>query len=378
MKKVGIVTIHKSPNYGASLQTFALYEYIRENGAQCEIIDILRPVNDDYIYEKRYSSFRNNPFTLKKRLFDFARKILGRMPKMYTSTVSEERFNSFNKNIVYSKRYCRISDIHKDPPIYDLYISGSDQIWNPSQPYCLEPYFLTFAPKGSTKISFASSIGITELTDVEKIKFKEWLSDYSAISVREKQAKLLLDSFIEKEVKTVADPTFLLDVRKWKDIAIYPKLKQKYIAVFLLANRPDLVNYAIQLSKESGYKLVLMKQNNITASDDYILENDLGPREFLGYLGNASLVLTDSFHCSVFSLLMDAENFYTYIQPGNKRGSRIIDLLSTFGLEDHLLSVDFSESFAKLQSRKINHIEKERIIISEQNRSREFLDKWIK
>lgn len=378
MKKVGIVTIHNSPNYGASLQSFALYEYIREQGADCEIIDVHRPVNSDYIYERRYSSFRNNPFTLKKRLCNFARTLLGRKSKIFLSALSEERFNSFNSNIRCSRPYCRLSDLKKNPPIYDLYISGSDQLWNPTQPYCLEPYFLTFAPKSAKKISYATSIGITELSELEKLKFKEWLSTYNAISVRERQAKILLDSFIDKEVITVADPTFLLDVEKWKTIAVYPKLKEKYIAVFLLSRRPELVQYAIKLSKESGYKLVLMKHVHMPLSDDYILENDLGPKEFLGYLGNAGLVITDSFHCSVFSLLMDAGNIYSYIHPGNKRGSRITDLLKTFELEDHLLSADFSESFAQLQSRQIDHTKKALIIKSEQNRSKEFLDKWIK
>ena len=377
MKKVGIVTIHNSPNYGACLQSFALYEYIREQGVDCEIIDVHRPVNRDYIYEKQYSSFRNNPFTLKKRLRNFVRALLGRKSKLFLSALSEERFNSFNSNIRCSRPYCRLSDLKKNPPIYDLYISGSDQLWNPSQPYCLEPYFLTFAPKNSIKISYATSIGITELSELEKLKFKEWLSTYNAISVREQQAKILLESFINKKVITVADPTFLLDVEKWKTIAVYPKLKEKYIAVFILSYRPELVQYAIKLSKESGYKLVLMKQH-MPFSEDYILENDFGPKEFLGYLGNASLVITDSFHCSVFSLLMGAENFYSYIHPGNKRGSRITDLLKTFRLEDHLLSVDFSESFAQLQSRQIDHTQKTFIIKSEQSRSKEFLDKWIK
>ena len=378
MKKIGIITIHNSPNYGASLQSFALYEYIREQGADCEIIDVHRPVNSDYIYESRYSSFRNNPFTLKKRLRNFAKSLLGRKSKIFLSKLSEERFNQFNSNIRYSRPYCRLSDLKKDPPIYDLYISGSDQLWNPAQPYCLEPYFLTFAPKNAQKISYATSIGITELSNFEKLKFKEWLSTYNAISVREKQAKYLLDSFIDKEVVTVADPTFLLDVEKWKSIAVYPQIKDKYIAVFLLSRRPELVQYAVKLSKESGYKLILMKQASMPISEEYILENDLGPKEFLGYLSNASLVITDSFHCSVFSLLMDAKNFYSYIHPGNKRGSRITDLLKTFGIEDHLLSVDLSDSFTKLQSRQINHEQKSIIIKNEQRRSKYFLDKWIK
>ena len=62
MKRVGIITIHHSPNYGACLQSYALYKYIVQQGAYCEIIDVHRPIHSDYIYEKRYSSYRNNQF----------------------------------------------------------------------------------------------------------------------------------------------------------------------------------------------------------------------------------------------------------------------------------------------------------------------------
>lgn len=378
MKKVGIITIHNSPNYGACLQSYALYEYIREQGADCEIIDVHRPVNKDYVYERRYKSFRNNPFTIKKRIQNLIRTALGRKLKIFTSPLSEQRFNAFNAAIHCSRPYTRLSELKKNPPIYDLYISGSDQLWNPSQPYCLEPYFLTFAPKGKKKISYATSIGLSELTEPEKNKFKEWLASYDAISVRERQAKQLLDSFVGREVATVADPTFLLDVQHWKELANYPSIQGKYIAVFLLSSNPELVQYAIRLSQESGYKLIFLKQKLPLYSNDYIIDNEMGPWEFLGYLGNASVVITDSFHGTVFSILMGADNFFTYIHPNNKRGSRITDLLATFRLEDHLLPVDLNESFTQVQNRRVDHSQKETIIESEKQRSRDFLDKWIK
>ena len=378
MKKVGIITIHNSSNYGASLQSYALFEYIREQGVDCEIIDVHRPVNEDYVYERNYKSFRNNPFTLKKRVRNFIRTLLREKTQIFTSPLAEQRFNTFNAAIHYSRPYTRLSELKKNPPIYDLYISGSDQLWNPAQPYCLEPYFLTFVPEGKKKISYATSIGITELTKLEKNRFKEWLASYDAISVREKQAQQLLNSFVGKEVITVADPTFLLDVQQWKDLARYPEIRDKYIAVFLLSSNPKLIQYAIRLRQESGYKLIFLKQKQLQNSNNYIVDNEIGPQEFLGYLGNASLVVTDSFHGTVFSILMGADNLFSYIHPNNKRGSRIIDLLETFGMEDHLLPVDLNVSFAQLQSLRIDHSQKAIVIEKEKQRSRDFLDKWIR
>lgn len=385
MKRVGIITIHNSPNYGACLQSYALYKYIEQQGTYCEIMDVHRPVHEDYIYERQYSSYRNNQFKLsirfKKVLKNILKNFVGQemVVKQFTSTVSEERFKQFNSSIKYSKVYNKLSDLKKNPPIYDLYISGSDQLWNPAQPYCLEPYFLTFVPQGKEKISFATSIGLSELTQQEKADFKKWLSSYDAVSVREKQAKSLLDSFVKREVEQVADPTFLLDTSYWKEVAVFPKIEKKYILLFLLSHNKDILDYASRLSHESGLLLIVLKNSNLQSTKGkYIVDNDCGPREFIGYLGHASMVITDSFHCTVFSLLMGAENFYTYINVAAKRGSRITDLLATFELDDHLLPPEFSKSYQELTTVPINKEKVIETIEKEKIHARAFLDKWIK
>lgn len=385
MKRVGIITIHHSPNYGACLQSYALYKYIEQQGAYCEIMDVHRPVHEDYIYERRYSSYRNNQFKptirFKKAFKNTIKKLLGRetVVRQFTSSVSEERFKQFNSFIKYSKTYNRLSDLKKDPPIYDLYISGSDQLWNPAQPYCLEPYFLTFVPKGKKKISFATSIGLTELTQQEKGDFKRWLSSYDAISVREKQGKTLLDSFVGREIEQVSDPTFLLDTSYWNEIAVFPQTSKKYILLFLLSLNKDILDYAVRLSHESGLELIVLKDATLSSIEGmYTVNNDCGPKEFIGYLGQANMVITDSFHCTVFSLLMGAENFYTYINPVGKRGSRIIDLLATFELNDHLLPTGFDKSYQELTKVPINRKKVIETIENEKNHARAFLDKWIK
>lgn len=385
MKRVGIITIHHSPNYGACLQSYALYKYIEQQGAYCEIMDVHRPVHEDYVYERKYSSYRNNQFKptiqIKKALKNAIKRILGRetIVKQFTSPISEERFKQFNSFIKYSKIYNRLSDLKKNPPIYDLYISGSDQLWNPAQPYCLEPYFLTFVPEGKKKISFATSIGLTELTQQEKADFKRWLCIYDAVSVREKQAKALLSTFVEREVEQVADPTFLLDTTYWNEIAVFPNNEKKYILLFLLSRNQEILDYAVRLSQESELQLIVLKNADLKSNDrKYIVYNDCGPREFIGYLGQASMVITDSFHCTVFSLLMGAQNFYTHINVAAKRGSRITDLLATFELNDHLLPTDFSKTYQELTKIPINREKVVETIEKERTNARAFLDKWIK
>lgn len=380
MRRIGIATIHKSSNFGGSLQAYALYKHLEKAGNDVEIIDILRPVHDRFIYDSHYPPYRSKKYSLKNRIREFAKELLGKKDKKgYASEISKQRFAEFFKDIKYSKEYRKVGYIYKDAPQYDVYISGSDQLWSPMHPFSIEPFFLTFAPKGSKKISYATSIGVTELSEREKNDFKKWLASYEAISVREAEGKKLLESFIkDKKIEVVADPTFLLDIEEWQSLAIAPDIKENYILLFSLTNPKPLVDFAIRMSKESGKKLVILKGPQLDVnSPDYILDNNIGPREFLGYFDNADMVITDSFHGSVFSMLMGAKNFFSYIQPFSKTGNRITNLLEITEQPSHLLPRDLSKSFAELDKEKIDKKKLYDRIAEVREHAREFLKRNI-
>ncbi len=296
------------------------------------------------------------------------------------SCEAKSKFDEFNSQIRLSKPYTGIDELYVTPPEYDLYISGSDQLWNPGQPYCLEPYFLTFVPVGCMKISYATSIGITNLTEREKNRFKMWLSSYTAISVREKQAKSLLESFVGRtDICQVPDPTFLLSLEHWDSIAIRPLKKEKYLLLFTLNWSQQLFEYSLRLCEECGLCLVVLAQKQPKYSGTlYIPVTDAGPKEFIGYIAEADMVITDSFHCTVFSIIMGAKNFYTYVSPKNDRGSRITDILDSFGLQNHLLDTGLTASYSQLTAQDIdrNDILKKVELMKAQGRT--FLDKFIK
>lgn len=381
--KIGIITIHNSPNYGACLQAYALWKYISLHGQDCEIINLYRPHQVEYVKSKRFHPMRQSNGLVAKAKH-LVKGILGigkaKAGRSLYSDKAKAKFDEFNSQIKLSQPYTGIDGLYTDPPEYDLYISGSDQLWNPTQPYCLEPYFLTFTPAGSKKISYATSIGITDLTENEKRKFKAWLSSYSAVSVREKQAKALLESFTGRsDIKQVPDPTFLLGIEHWKGIAEQPKNKDKYILLFILNWSQQLLDYSLKLSLESGLRLVVLAQKQPEyAGDSYILVTDAGPKEFIGYIENANMVITDSFHCTVFSIIMGAKNFYTYISPSNGRGSRITDLLDSFGLQDHLLNPDLTDNYTRLETLKINRADIVNTIELLKIQGQSFIDKFLK
>lgn len=371
--KIGIITIHNSPNYGASLQAFALWKYITDCGHECEIIDLHRPHQTDYVPSKKYKACRYNKDTFKIMIKKQVFRLLGMQPHRYLTDEARKKFDAFNSLIRLSRPFLGVDELYSNPPQYDVYITGSDQLWNPTQPFCIEPYFLTFVPKGKRKISYSSSIGITELTEKEKSLFRNALVQYDAISVRETQAKQLLQSLIDNKIEQVADPTFLLPLEMWQSISVKPDLSEKYLLLFTLGFNKPLMEYAIRLGNQSGMRIVYLTAVQPGDNEQYKAVLDAGPREWIGYIANAEMVITDSFHGSVFSIIMGTNNFFTYISPSNQRGSRITDLLETFGLTDHLLKPELHQTYSELSAIEVNHEQVAEITQKECERSQYFL-----
>ncbi len=379
---IGILTIHDSPNYGACLQCYALWKYLAEQGYDCEVIDLHRPIaHSDYIPSKRYHRCRPLSQSWISKLKKNVKKLLGikSKPIKYYNDEAKKKFEEFNSLYKKSAPYTSIDAFYKNPPQYDIYIAGSDQLWNPTQAYCIEPYFLTFVSGSEKKkVSFSTSIGITTLTDAEKKMFKEWLSDFTIISVREKQAKQLLESFVGREVNQISDPTFLLSPFLWHSIANTPQSQTPYILYFALHFDRKLLNYCKKLSEESGLRLYVLNQTQPDSIDNsYIAIKDAGPKDFLGYIENAEMVITDSFHGTVFSLIMGAKNFYTHISPKNKRGSRIEDLLETYALKSHILREDLSKTYYDLQNDVVERQQVISVINRERTKSIDYLKSVI-
>ena len=372
--RIGIITIHNSPNYGACLQAYALWKYLEDQEHDVEIIDLYRPYQKEYIKSSRFKAYKK-PLTFRA-LISAIFKRLG-FKKKANITYSQkafDRFNSFNSVIHMSQPYKKIDDLYTNPPSYDLYISGSDQLWNPTQPYCIEPYFLTFVPKGKTKISFATSIGVTNIPKNIKRDFKKWLKSY----VREQQGKELLESFIDRKIYQVSDPTFLLQQSEWYSKAKIPNTEKPYILLFALQHNQSFYEFATRMSKESNKKLVYLCQvaEQIHLKDASVI-NDAGIEDFLGYIAKADMVLTESFHGTVFSLLLGTKNFYTYISPQNKRGSRIEDLLQPFELSSHILYNLKDVSFNSLNGNNINTEKNTQVIDALRNNAERFLKLYI-
>lgn len=188
-----------------------------------------------------------------------------------------------------------------------------------------------------------------------------------------------MSELVEQSVTQVSDPSILLETYQWKNIITPSKIKEPYILLFTLNYRKELIDFCSRLRTESGKKLVyicLSQPIDVSNLVDVIID-DAGPQEFLGYINSAEMVITDSFHGTVFSLILDACNIFSYVPSSQKRGKRITDLLDTYNLSDHVLHDDLSISYKELEGMSIDKKNVSERMNNERSRSQEYLLKQL-
>lgn len=324
--KTVTVTFHAEHNYGAVLQAYALQKYLLNSGFDNEIIDIRHSASVDKIrIFKKVDSCRD----LANNFFSLLR---------YKSLkVGLNRFIDFvdcyqNKTHIYNS----ISDLIMNPPNSDVYICGSDQIWNISNVVSKE-FFLQFGGKKVRRISYAASFGVSEFNDEKMTILADYLKDFDAISVREKSGVDLLYSKLSYNATRCIDPVFLLH-DCWSELSRKAKNilpDKKYILVYSLYNN-DLMKNTIKKSKRKyGYEIVQIGYKGYSPlyHDKMIL--NAGPLEFISLIKNAQAVITSSFHGTAFSIIFK-KPFLAVVNP--LVGSRIMDLLSDIGLQDRIVN----------------------------------------
>lgn len=335
-KSVGVLTMHRVQNYGSVLQAYALFYIINSLGYNCEIIDYQYP-NPYHENGVRYKDSRPFICRLVQRGLYFL---------LYRNTIQKNRFNAFvEKYLTFSKYYKTKEEIYSRPPKYDVYVTGSDQVWNP---VCMKGdpvFFLAFASQDAYKISYASSFSISEIPIQYQEAYKKYLFDYHSISVREKSGAKIVKTLTGYNSEIVCDPTLLLSRYDYEEIAKESqlKVKGKYILVYALNyayNPYPQIDKVVQKVKDQlGLSVVYLHSNSI---ENYHLGRSVtsaGPCEFISLFLNASFVITSSFHGTAFSLNFGVP-FYAIVPRRTSSDSRIISLLKIVGLENRGISVD--------------------------------------
>lgn len=335
---IKIITCHNVYNYGASLQAYALMKFLEQHGYSVEIIDY-RP---DYL-SKRYNLFR---FVKKGTIYNFYRHFPFFKPlwallqnrKDLKFWGRKRKFDYFTKHSLKltSYTYRTIDDFKNNPILANLFIAGSDQIWNTNCPNGLdENFYCSFSKNVEKNISYAASFATASIA-VEHLNFvKSQLSNFRTISVREKTGVELAHS-LGYEATLVVDPVFLQPKKYW-DKLCNKNYCEKYLLVYDFLNNDDnLRNCALFLAKKYDLKIYSVNDyGEISFADVNI--NSAGPIDFLELIRNASYVVSSSFHATAFSVIFK-KNFITFPLKNYGNSSRIRDFLNIVQIKNRFIA----------------------------------------
>lgn len=343
-KKVCIVTWFDSMNYGTCIQCYALTKYLSDQG-----YFVVVPESYRYYYGIQH------PIETFSRLLN---KINQRINPPNVIIDEKEIDNNIRKgyivrrkkNTEFAYRYNNIYKITSKEDFleliktYDVFITGSDQIWNPG--YVTPPYLLSFVKKQNIKIAYGSSIGVEHIPRRLRSTYRKYLLRFSKIGVRELTAKHELEDLLKREIKAVLDPSFLLKKLEWSEVAIKTAnetANEPYIFCYFLGKNTEWIQKVKKFGEEQELKVYCaLSESNIIPDYGTILPS-MGVQEFIYYLLNSSYVVTDSFHATALSINFN-NPFAVYKRfvdgASGSQNSRIIDLLNEFGLERCLVAND--------------------------------------
>ena len=356
---IGIITLQNFMyfNYGGVLQNFALYYYLKKMGYSVEAIHCDANTFNNMCRLEIYKKFKVKVVRQNKKLKFIKTNNLVRK--------RDENFKKFIKTNMDCKNYPWYSQVtyNKISKRYRAVVIGSDQVWHPQfalNEISMDTFLLSFLP-AEKRISYAASFGVSELPDKIKSKVSQELSRYHAISVREEAGAEIVKKLTQREVPVVIDPTMLLSAEEWREVAkpLKNEIKKPYILKYFLGEQSNEQREEI-VRISNKYDLEILELANKNCPEEYIS----GPAEFLNLFDNATLIYTDSFHATVFSILF-GKPFVVYNRTEKNvenMESRIHTLLKKLGLEsrlpncvkeENLFFCDYDVAYSNLELERI-------------------------
>ena len=282
---VGLLTWHYHTNVGSCLQAYALFRAIKNAGYSVKFIN----------YRPKFSSNR-----LKNNLKAGCGWIAQYYPKLLPQRIHAQAYRFQQQFFDQTHLYVSHAQLTELNGKFGMYLCGSDQIWAPN--VLDDAYLLSFADENTPKYSYASSIGLPVLPDALQPIYKHYLNRFSKITVREQQGALLLKHLLEKPIEVALDPTFLLEGADWRELAILPKFNNPFLFCYLLGKNESHRQWIEAVSQKYHLPVICATPNPGIRKPGWTYLTNLGPRQFLGYIQQAKVIISDSFHGMALSV----------------------------------------------------------------------------
>lgn len=379
MKHIGLVSV-TNHNFGSILQTYALQRAVRKTGCETEII----------LYKEGTASKLNRLRNLeymttrvKMVIKSIKMRILHPQQKNNLSNRSNAFTHFISKQLSFTELFTSKEKLSQIAHNYDGIILGSDQVWHPMN-LLMDFFTLNFVPDEVNKVAYAPSFGVSSIPSKYKEAYKKYVSRINWLSCREMAGVKIIKDLIGKDVPLVCDPTLLLTGYEWSGaLSNSVHYDEKYIFCYFIGNNPNQRRLARNYANKYGLKIVaLLHIDEFIPTDEYYADYtpyNVGPEEFLYLINNAELIMTDSFHATVFSLTFK-KNFFTFNRfehgKGNSTSSRIDSLLSVVNLDDRKVPAKANMEILE-HMKAIEYEDVERKLNNFRNISFEYLQKAI-
>ncbi len=347
-QKIGVVTqYYESINCGGLLQAYALIQTLNYLGYEAEQIKFVPKVERGTLKQKIKKLFKLFPFKIFKRIFV---KLQSRIKYNYKKNERllvfrkrKETTDKFYNLIPHSEKVYNLDTIDESLNIYGIFITGSDQVWNPKWygPTISPIYFLDFVPKGIPKFSYAASVSATKIPKEQENIYRKSLKDYLGVSVREQDTVALLKQYCETEPVCSLDPTLLLTKQDWDEVCDDSIIEEPYIFCYFLGEDKSIRKLAKKFADAKKLKIVAFPHLSGSFSRDDIMYTDIKiedscPEKFISLIKNAEYIITNSFHACVFSQIYKKQ-FFVFNRAGFKGMSvRITSLTDIFNSESRM------------------------------------------
>lgn len=361
--KVGIITFHHTTNYGATLQAYALWETLKNQGYEAELIDYRPRSAVQYYWRKVYMPEERNRGK-KHFLLNLAKNFLPNLRRY----VRMRRF--LTSHIKLSRKILDRRDLPsllEGSHEYNAIVAGSDQIWCTISIRGFDPsYFLDFIPESSScrKVSYAASCGPTKALGDEREAITRLIKDFDTITVRDSNSLNILQRDCGVDAVRVLDPTFLTDFR-----TIIPSKQslQPYLLLYLEKQiSPEEEAFIRSTAKREGLKIVSIGESYRIANK---VSADMGPEDWLWHFQHAAFIVTNFYHGTIFSIKF-RKQFTTLARESKLNKTQ--DLLDFLNLTHRMVTKIEADTLAS-QSVAIDYEAVDRRLKQEVTKSRSYL-----